>query len=187
MIGRTFFCTTCQFMLFVLCMHASYAHQDIKWNTFSQIFFLGISMGDRLEAQVNTIENIQEEFGHDIWEVKEQLIRLTNLLENHMKIEAVHPRGLSPLPNQQIPRPFVQTTSHLLRGINRPNLRQSMPTAPSVFMATYQPADQSSGSRGKHCGQKINKDKPRWDPIPITYTELFPKLVEIGQDRKSVV
>ena len=25
-----------------------------------------------------------------------------------------------------------------------------------------------------------NKDKPRWDPIPITYIELFPKLVEIS-------
>ena len=28
--------------------------------------------------------------------------------------------------------------------------------------------------------QKIDKDKPRWDSIPISYTELFPKLVQIG-------
>ena len=26
----------------------------------------------------------------------------------------------------------------------------------------------------------MEKDKPRWDPIPITYTELFPKLVRSG-------
>ena len=69
-------------MFFVLCMHASYAHQDIKSNTFSQICFLGISMGDRLEAQISAIENIQEEFGHDIREVKEHLGRLTSMFED---------------------------------------------------------------------------------------------------------
>ena len=54
-----------------------------------------------------------------------------------------------------------------------------MPTASPAFMTTSRLVDQPSGSRGKHCGQKIDKDKPRWDPIPITYTEMFPKLVEI--------
>ena len=43
-----------------------------------------------------------------------------------------------------------------------------------------QPADQPNDSRGKPSRQKFDKDKPQWDPIPITYTELFPKLVEIG-------
>ena len=47
-------------------------------------------------------------------------------------------------------------------------------------MATSRTVDQPSGSRGKFSRQKIDKDKPRWDPIPITYTELFPKLIEIG-------
>ena len=47
-------------------------------------------------------------------------------------------------------------------------------------MITARPANQPSGLRGKHRKQKIDKDKPRWDPIPITYTELFLKLVEIG-------
>ena len=28
--------------------------------------------------------------------------------------------------------------------------------------------------------KKIDKDKPRWDPISISYTELFPKLVRSG-------
>ena len=52
-------------------MHASYAHQDIKSNTLSQICFLGINMGDRLEARISAIENIQEEFGQDIREMRE--------------------------------------------------------------------------------------------------------------------
>ena len=64
-------------------------------------------MGDRWEARINAMENIQEEFGHDIREMREQLIRLTNLFENHIKTDAVHPRGQSPFPNQQVPRPFV--------------------------------------------------------------------------------
>ena len=55
-----------------------------------------------------------------------------------------------------------------------------MPTAPFAFVTTSRPADQPSSSRGKPSRQKIDKDKPRWNPIPITYTELFPKLVEIG-------
>ena len=137
-------------------------------------------MGDQWKAQISAMENIQEEFGHDIWEMREQLIRLTNLFEDHIQTEAVHPRGPSPLQNHQVPRPFVQTTSYLPRETDRPNLRQPRPTAPPVFMATYRPVDRSNGSKGKPRGQKIDKDKPRWDPIPITYTELFPKLVKIG-------
>ena len=78
------------------------------------------------------------------------------------------------------PRPFIPTTNHLQLGIGRPDLQQPMPTAPPTVTATSRPADQPSGSKGKPSRQKINKDKPRWDPIPITYTELFPKLVEIG-------
>ena len=48
-------------------------------------------MGDRLEARLNVIENIQEEFGHDIWEVKEHLARLTSLFEDYIRTQAVHP------------------------------------------------------------------------------------------------
>ena len=93
----------------------------------------------------------------------------------------MHPRDPSPLSNQQVPRPFFQTTSYLSHRTDRPNLRQPTPIAPPVFIAKSRPADQPNGSRGKPSGRKIDKDKPRWDPIPITYTELFPKLVEIDQ------
>ena len=76
-------------------------------------------MGDQWEARIGAIENIQEEFGHDIREIKEQLARLTSLLEDHIRTEVVHPRGQSP--NQQVPRPFVPTTSYLPRRTDRPN------------------------------------------------------------------
>ena len=79
-------------------------------------------MGDQWEARISAIENIQEEFGHDIREIKERLARLTSLLEDHIRTEVVHPRGPSPLPNRQVPRPFVQTTSYLLRRTDRPDL-----------------------------------------------------------------
>ena len=46
-------------------------------------------MGDRLEARINAIDNIQEEFGHDIREVKEHLVRLTSLFEDYIKTQAV--------------------------------------------------------------------------------------------------
>ena len=38
---------------------------------------------------------------------KGTMSRLTSLLEDHIKTRAVHPRGPSLLPNQQVPRPFV--------------------------------------------------------------------------------
>ena len=133
-----------------------------------------------MEARISAIETVQEEFGQDIREMKEQLARLTSLFKDHIKAETVHPRGPSPLPPQWVPRSFVQTTSHLPRKTDRPNLRQPRPTAPPAFRTTPRPTDLPSSSRGKPNGQKIEKDKPRWDPIPVTYTELFPKLVKMG-------
>ena len=126
-------------------------------------------MGDRQEARLSAMEN-------NIREMKGQLTRLTSLFEDM----AVRPRGPSPSPNQQVPRPLVQTTSHLPWDVCRPNLRQPIPTAPPAFMATSRPVDQPSGSRDKPNRRKIDKDKHRWDPIPITYAELLPKLIDNG-------
>ena len=123
-------------------------------------------MRDQWEARIVAIENIQAEFGHDIQEIKEQLARLTSLLEDHIRIEVVHPRGQSPSPKQQVPK------SYLPHRTDHPNLWQPRPTSP--------PTDLPDASRGKPNGQKFEKDKPRWDPIPITYTKLFPKLVKMG-------
>ena len=57
-------------------------------------------MGDRLEAWISAIENIQEEFGHDIREVKEHLVRLTSMFEDYIKtkqcfLEVHHPCQLN--------------------------------------------------------------------------------------------
>ena len=108
--------------------------------------------------------------------MEEQLTRLTNLLEDM----AVHPQGPLPLPHQQVLRPSVQTTSYPPRGTDRPNLWQQRPTAPSAFEAISRPADEPSGSKGEPNRRKIDKDKLRWDPIPITYAELLPKLIDNG-------
>ena len=132
-----------------------------------------------MEARISAIENIQEEFRYDIREVKEYLARLTSLFEDYIKTQAVLPRGPSPVPTQYAscpsPRPFIPTMNHLSHGIGHLDLQQLMPTAPPAFVATSRPANQPSGSRGKPNGQRIDKDKPRWDPIPIpiTYTELL--------------
>ena len=65
------------------------------------------NMGDWWEARNSAIENFQEEFGHDIWEMRKELVRLTNLFENNIKTVAAHPRDPTPLSNQQALRPFV--------------------------------------------------------------------------------
>ena len=163
---------TCHFIFLVSCMHASYkTSSEILNAEFISKRLKNIR--DRWKARLSAIENVQEKF---IREMEEQLARLTNLFEDM----AVHPRGPSPSPNQQVPRPFVQTTSYLPRRTDRPNLRQPTPTAPLAFMTTSRPTNQSSSSRGKPNRQNIDKNKPRWDLIPVIYTELLPKLVKMG-------
>ena len=63
-------------------------------------------MGDQLEARINAIENIQEEFGHDIREMKEQLARLTKLVKDHIKTTTIHSQCPSPLHVQPVPHLF---------------------------------------------------------------------------------
>ena len=130
-------------------------------------------MGDRWEARLSAPEDVQEKL---IRGMKEQLTRLTNLFEDM----AVHPRGPSPLAHQQVSRPSVQTTSYLPRRTDRPNLLQPWPTAPPVFVATSRHVNQSSGSSGQPSRRKIDRDNLRWDPIPIAYAELLPKLIDNG-------
>ena len=57
-------------------------------------------MGARWETRIRDIENIQEEFRHDIRELKERLARLTDLFEDHIKTVAAHPPDPSLLWNQ---------------------------------------------------------------------------------------
>ena len=143
---------TCHFIFLVSCIHASYKTSSEMLNV-EFIFKRLRNMGHQWEAQLSAMENVQEKF---IQEMEEQLTRLTNLFEDM----AVHPRGPSPSPNQQVPRPFVQTTSYLPRRIDCPNLRQPTPTAPSAFMTTSRPANQPSSSKSKPNRQEIDKNKP---------------------------
>ena len=131
-------------------------------------------MGDQWEARLSAIENAQEKL---IKEMKEQLAGLTNLFED----VTLHPQGPSPLPNQRVLRPFIQTTSHLPRGTDCPNLRQPTLTTPFSFVTMSRPINQPSSSRGKPSGQKATmRRKNQWDPIPVTYAELLPKLIDSG-------
>ena len=41
-------------------------------------------MGNQWKARISAIENIQEEFGHDIREINERLARLTSLFEDYI-------------------------------------------------------------------------------------------------------
>ena len=128
-----------------LCIMHACIMQDINFQRLR-------NMGDQWEAWIDVIKNIQEEFVHDIREIKERLARLTSLFEDYIQTKVVHPRGPSLLPNQRIPRPFTQTMIHLPCETNHPNLRQPTPTASLAFGTTSRPVDQPSGSRGKPSG-----------------------------------
>ena len=156
MVGHAFLSITCHFIFFVSCMHASYKTSSEMLNA-EFIFKRLRNMGDQWEARVSAMENTQEKLEHNIREMEGQSARLTRLFEDM----AVHPWGPSPLPSQRVFRPFIQTTSHLPRGTDRPNLRQPMPTTLPAFKTTSRPADQPSGSRGKPSRRKSDKDKPR--------------------------
>ena len=94
---------------------------------------------------------------------------------------AVRPQGSSPLPNQWVSRPFIQNTSHLPRGTDRPNLRQPTLTATPPFVTISRPINQPSNSRGKPNRQKATRRrKDQWDPIPVTYAEFLLKLIDSG-------
>ena len=54
-------------------------------------------MGDQLEARINVVEYIQEEFGHEIQEIKKELVRLTMLIENHTEAKVVYSQDFCPL------------------------------------------------------------------------------------------
>ena len=62
-------------------------------------------MGDSLEARISIMESIQEEFGHNIQEIKGQLVRLTKLIEGHTAIvpEDIHGSPFNPLRSSSYP------------------------------------------------------------------------------------
>ena len=79
-------------------------------------------MGDRLEARISAIESIQEEFGYDIREIKEQLAKLTKLIEDCVEARVVQPREPS-LPNLC---PCFSAANNVSNRAYHPNLCHSM-------------------------------------------------------------
>ena len=61
-------------------------------------------MRDQLEARISVVEHIQEEFGHEIQEIKKELARLAKLIEDRAEAKVVHPQEFSPSPTQSFPR-----------------------------------------------------------------------------------
>ena len=121
-------------------------------------------MEDRLEARISAVENIQEEFGHDIRKVKEHLARLTSLFEDYIKTQVVHSRGPSSAPIQRAshpsPRPFGPAMSNLLLRTYCPNLQPSKHTLVITAVHARTPVSSNKSSS----------------------LESHPKLVWIGSD-----
>ena len=109
-------------------------------------------MGDQLEARISAIESIQEEFGHDIREIKEQLAKLTKLVEDCAEAKVVQPRNPSP-PNLC---PCFSVANNVSNRAYHPNLCLSrhapMTTPAGVRMS--RPVNQSSRLRDQSKGKK---------------------------------
>ena len=60
-------------------------------------------MRDQLEARISVVEHIQEEFGHEIQEIKKELARLAKLIEDRAEAKVVHPQESSPSLTQACP------------------------------------------------------------------------------------
>ena len=65
-------------------------------------------MEDSLETRINTIEHIQEEFGHDNQKMEGQIARLTKLIEGHTGIVPENLHGSPFIPLQSSLYPLVQ-------------------------------------------------------------------------------
>ena len=113
------------------------------------------------------------------------------MVEGHSRIMAMYSQGTSPLLVQPAPyafthhlypshQPYASAANNALQGTYSSNPQSSRltPNAPPIFMVAPRPINRPSGSKGKPSENKIDVDKARWDPIFITYTKLFPKLME---------
>ena len=94
-----------------------------------------------------------------------------------------------PCLNYHLTFSHIQIVIHTFRLRNnvsnetyRPNLCPLMhaPMITPVGVRMFRPVNQSSSSKDQSKGQKINKDGTQLDPIPLSYAELFPKLLEKG-------
>ena len=94
-------------------------------------------MGDSLETRISTVEHMQEEFGHDIQEMKGQLAQLIKLIEGHIGIvlEDIHGSSFNPL--QSSSYPLVQ--HHHLHSSYEPRISVRGNIPPKVHYSNWQP------------------------------------------------
>ena len=109
-------------------------------------------MSDSLEARINIVKHIQEEFGHDIQEIKGQLVRLTKLIEGHTGIvpENIHGSPFFPLQSSLYPlvqhpypnhEPRISVVINVLSRVHHPNWQPQAPTP--VIIPAFGKASQS--------------------------------------------
>ena len=84
-----------------------------------------------------------------------------------------------PNPN---PCPYIPAINKVSNKTYRPNLCPSMhtPVTMPAGVRMSRLVNQSSSSMDQPKRQKFSKDRTRLDSIPLSYTELFPKLLEKG-------
>ena len=102
-------------------------------------------MGDQLEARISVIENIQEEFEHDIREIKEQLVRLTKLIEDRAEAKVIQPQNSSP-PNLCSCFPAANNVSNRAYHPNLCHSMHALMTMPAGVRMS-RPVNQSNSSR----------------------------------------
>ena len=148
-------------------------------------------MGDSLEVRISTVEHIQEEFGHDIQEMKGQLAKLIKLIEGHTAVvpKDIHGSPFNPLRSSSYPlvqhlhsdrEPQIPVRGNVPPRVHHPNWQLHAPT-PAIspdFKKASQSVDHANSSENNLGKLRRNRDKKRWDPIPVTYTELLPRLLE---------
>ena len=153
---------------------------------------LELKMGDSLKARISTVEHIQEEFGHDIQEIKGQLVRLTKLIDGHIGIvpEDIPGSSFNPLQSSsyhlvQHHHPYPNHEPHIpVRGnvpprVHHPNWQSHAPTLAIIpaFGKTSQFVDPANSSGNNLEKPRRTREKKRLEPIPITYTKSLPELL----------
>ena len=104
-------------------------------------------MGDLLKARISAVEQIQEEFEHEIQEIKKKLARLAKLVEPRTEVEVGHPQKSS-LSSTRLGPHFCQC----------PTPQQSIPVASDkAYCSNLRPP--SSRSKSHLEGPRANTDR----------------------------
>ena len=76
--------------------------------------------------------------------------------------------------------PYIPIASNVPVGVYRPNWqpRAPIPAIAPAFVEISRPVSQASSSSTNLGKLRMSKDKTRSNPIPVTYIELLPKLLE---------